>query len=72
MGRRGYSQNTGILVILVGLDNGLLPVRHQAIICTIAGTFLIGTFAANFSEILIKTQKCSYKKIFWNIVYKMC
>ena len=34
MGRRGVSQNAGVLVVLVGSDNGLSLIRCQAIIWT--------------------------------------
>ena len=37
---------------IIGSDNGLLPGRRQAIICTNAGILLIGTLRTNFSEIL--------------------
>ena len=37
-------------------DNGLSPGRHQAILWTNAGIFLIGPLGTNFNEILIKIQ----------------
>ena len=37
--------------------------RHQAIIRTNAGVFLIGTLRTNFSEILIEIQTFSFKKM---------
>ena len=40
----------------MGSDNGLSPIRHQAIIQTNAGLLSIGPLGTNFSEILIKTQ----------------
>ena len=43
--------------------NGLSPGRRQAIIWTIAGTLLIGPLGASFSEILIRIQTFSFKKI---------
>ena len=36
---------------IIGLDNALSPVRHQAIIWTNAGILLIQTLWTNFSEI---------------------
>ena len=37
--------------------------RRQAIILTSTGVLLIGPLGANFSEILIKIHKFSYKKM---------
>ena len=39
---------------IIGLDNGLSPVRCQAIIWTNVRILLIGPLGTNFSEILIK------------------
>ena len=42
---------------IIGSDNGLLPVRHQAITWTnAAGMLLIGSLWTNFSDIWIKIQ----------------
>ena len=49
--------------VSIGSDNGLLPVRRQAIIWTNAGLLSIGTLQTYFSEILIKTQEFSLKKM---------
>ena len=46
-----------------GSDNGLLPGRRQAIIWTNAGILLIGPLGTNFSEILIRIQTFSFKKL---------
>ena len=46
-----------------GSDNGLLPIRRQAIISTNAGLLSIETLGTNFSEILIKIQFFSFTKI---------
>ena len=48
---------------IIGLDNGLSPGRHQAIIWTNAGILLIGPWGTNFSEILIDIHTFSFKKI---------
>ena len=48
---------------IIGSDNGLSPARRQAIIWTNAGILLIGTLGTNFSEIAIKIDKFSFKKI---------
>ena len=48
---------------IIGSDNGLSPERHQAIILTSAGILLIGPLGTNFSEISIKIQTFSLKKI---------
>ena len=47
----------------IGLDNGLSPGRHQAIIWTNAGILLIGPLGTNFSEILIEIPTFSFKKM---------
>ena len=57
---------------MIGSDNGLPPVRRQAIIWTNAGILLIGPLGTNFSEILIGIQTFPFKKIaFENVVCKM-
>ena len=48
---------------IIGSDNGLSPGRHQAIIWTNAGILLIGLLGTNFSEILIRIQTFSFKKM---------
>ena len=49
--------------VIIGSDNGLSPVWHQAIISTKAGILLIGPLGTNFSEILIGIQTFSFKKL---------
>ena len=44
-------------------DNGLWPVRRQAIIWTNAGILLIGPLGTNLSEMLIEIHTFSFKKI---------
>ena len=46
----------------IGSDNGLLPVRRQAIIWTNAGILLIGPLGTNFSEILSEIRSFLFKK----------
>ena len=59
-GRRGsthWGRVTHICVseiIIIGSDNGLSPVRHQAIKRTNAGILLIGTSGIKFNEIMIE------------------
>ena len=48
--------------VIIGSDNGLLPVRRQAIIWTNAGILLNGPSGTNFSEIFIGIQTFSFKK----------
>ena len=48
---------------ITGLDNGLLPGWHQAIIWTNDGILLIQNLGTNFSEILIKINTFSLKKM---------
>ena len=51
--------------VIIGSDNGLSPVRRQAIIWTNAGILLIGPLGTNVSEILIGIQTFSVKK--WHL-----
>ena len=48
---------------IIGSDNGLSPGRRQAIIWTNAGILLIRPLGTNFSEILIRIQTFSFKKM---------
>ena len=48
---------------IIGSDNGLSPRRRQAIIWTNSWILLIGPLGTNLSEILIKIQTFSFKKI---------
>ena len=48
----------------IGSDNGLSPGRRQAIIWINAGILLIGPLGTNFSEILIRIQTFSFKKVY--------
>ena len=48
---------------IIGSDNGLSPRRRQAIIWTSAGILLIRPLGTNFSEILIRNQTFSFKKM---------
>ena len=50
-------------ITIIGLDNGLSPGRHQAIIWTNAGILLIGPLGTNVSEILNEIHTFSFKKM---------
>ena len=56
--------------VSIGSDNGLSPIRRQAIIYTNAGLLSIRPLGTNFSEILIQIQNFSFMgmnlKILWN------
>ena len=52
---------------IIGSDDGLLPGRHQAIIWTNAGIFLIGPLATKFIEFFIEIQTFSFKKMHLNV-----
>ena len=54
--------------VSIGSDNGLSPVRRQAIIWASAGLSSIGPLGLIFSEILIKIQNFSFHE---NTVCKM-
>ena len=47
--------------VSIGSDNGLSPIRHQAIIYTSAWLLLSGPLRTNFSEILIEILNFSYR-----------
>ena len=49
--------------VSIGSDNGLSPIRRQAIIQTNAGLLSIGTLGTSFSEFLIKIQNFSFTKL---------
>ena len=49
---------------IIGSDNGLSPGRRQTIIWTNAGILLIEHLGTNFSEILIKSNTFSFKKMY--------
>ena len=57
---------------IIGSDNGLLPVRRQAIIWTNARTLLIGPLGTNFSEILFEIYISSFKKMHLEILSGNC
>ena len=50
-------------IIIIGSDNGLSPVWHQAIIWINAGILLIGPLGTNFSEIHIEILTFPFKKM---------
>ena len=49
---------------IIGSDNGLSPVWHQAIIRTDAGILVIGHLGTHFSEIFIEIYRFSFKKMY--------
>ena len=49
---------------IIGSDNSLLPVRHQANIEANARLMQIGTLGTNFSETLVDIKTFSFKKIY--------
>ena len=52
---------------IIGSDNGLSPIRRQAIIWTNAGLLSIGPLRTTFSEILIEIHTFSFKKMYLKI-----
>ena len=48
---------------IIGSDNGSSPGRCQAIMWTYGEVLLIGPLGTNFSEILIETDRFSFKKM---------
>ena len=59
--------HASIYRVSIDSDNGLLLIRHQAIILTNAGLLSIGPLGTNFNEILIKIQDVSFKKMQLNM-----
>ena len=56
-------------LIIIGSDNGLSPIRCQAIIWTNAGMLSTGTLGTNFSEKLSEIHTLSFKQnVFWKLV----
>ena len=49
--------------VSIGSDNGLSPIRRQAIIQTSAGLLLIGPSGTNISELLVKNRTFPFKKM---------
>ena len=54
--------------VSIGLGNGLSPIQYQAIISTNAWLLSIGPLGTKFSEIAIKIQNFSFKKMFLKIL----
>ena len=64
----GWRINTSVHQAIIGLDYHLsMPDRRQAIIGTIAGILSIELLETISSEILVKIQQISYKKINLNV-----
>ena len=57
------SSHPSVNWVSIGSDNGLSPIRHQAIIWTSAELLLIKPLGTNFNEILIKIQNFSFAKM---------
>ena len=51
-------------------DNGLLPVRRQAITLTNVGVLLIEHLGTNFSEVLIEINCFSFKKMYLKMSFE--
>ena len=50
-------------ITIIGSDNGLWLCRHQGIILTSAGIFLIRTWGTNYSHILIAINASLFRKL---------
>ena len=55
----------------IGSDNGLSPVRRQAIIQTNTGILLIGPLGTNFGEILIEIQTSTVVTTHDTVMYQL-
>ena len=59
--------------VIIGSDNGLSPIRRQAILWTNSGLLWIGPLGTNFNEILLKvnrtfhSRKCTWKYSLRNV-----
>ena len=49
--------------VSIGSDNGMSPIRRQAIISTSARLLSIGPLGTNFSEIVVTNRTFSFKKM---------
>ena len=58
--------------VIIGSDNGLLPVWCQAIIWTNTWILLTGPLGTNFGEILIGIQTFSFKKLHLKTLSAKC
>ena len=56
----------------ISSDNGLSPVRCQAITWTNGGVLWIGPLNINFSEISMKIQTFSFKEMRLNVSFEKC
>ena len=63
----GWYIYASVKYAIIGSDNGLLPDMYGTIIWTNSGTLVISPFGTNFSEIWIKIQQFSYKKMSMNM-----
>ena len=57
-----YHRGLKLNRVIIGVDNGLSPDRHQDIAWTNADVLSIGPSGKNFSEISVKLPKFSFKK----------
>ena len=64
------SLRPGNIYMHLGSDNGLSPVRHKDIIWTTAWILLIWPWSTNFTEIFIKIEQFSFKKMLFKMSWK--
>ena len=50
---------------IIGSDNGISPVKYQAIVWTNADILSIVPLETNFSKILTKFEHCQWRKYIW-------
>ena len=56
--------------VIIDSDNGLAPVRRQAIIWTNANLLSIGSIGTNLAEIFIQIWYFSFKKMHLKMLYE--
>ena len=58
--------------VIIGLDNALPPVRHQAIILTNADIMSIASLETYLNKILFKIQKFSFQEMYLKMLSAKC
>ena len=70
--KAGWRIYASLTYIIIGSHNGLLPVRHQAIIWSNALLLSTGPIWTKFSGIVFESQIFSFKKIYLKMSFVKC
>ena len=68
----GWCIYTTVILVIIGSDNGLSPIRRQAIICSNAGLLSIRPWGTYSNEILFEIQRLSFKKMHLKMLSAKC